>query len=61
MCIRDRFIGVVSIGAFTMIASFIIWLAIKMTIGIRVSEEDEYIGLDQAEVGIPSYPEFVNA
>ena len=56
-----QFIGVVSIGAFTMIASFIIWLAIKMTIGIRVSEEDEYIGLDQAEVGIPSYPEFVNA
>ena len=55
-----QFVGVASIGAFTMIASFIIWFVIKMTIGIRVSEEDEYVGLDQAEVGIPSYPEFVN-
>jgi Amt family ammonium transporter len=55
-----QLIGVASIGAFTMIASFIIWFVIKMTIGIRVSEEDEYVGLDQAEVGIPSYPEFVN-
>lgn len=56
-----QLIGVASIGAFTMTASFIIWFVIKKTIGIRVSEEDEYIGLDQAEVGIPSYPEFVNA
>ena len=56
-----QFIGVASIGAFTMTASFIIWFVIKKTIGIRVSEEDEYVGLDQAEVGIPAYPEFVNA
>jgi len=55
-----QLVGVVSIGAFTMIASFFIWFVIKLTIGIRVSEEDEYTGLDQAEVGIPSYPEFVN-
>ena len=56
-----QLIGVASIGAFTMTASFIIWFVIKKTIGIRVSEEDEYVGLDQAEVGIPAYPEFVNA
>ena len=56
-----QLIGVLSIGAFTMTASFVIWLILKKTIGIRVSEEDEYIGLDQAEVGIPSYPEFVNS
>jgi len=41
--------------------SAIIWLALKATIGLRVSEEDEYIGLDQAEIGVPSYPEFVNS
>ena len=55
-----QFIGVAAIGAFTMIASFFIWFVIKMTVGIRVSEEDEYLGLDQTEVGIPAYPEFVN-
>jgi len=56
-----QFIGVVSIGAFTLTASFVVWFILKKTLGIRVSEEDEYIGLDQAEVGIPAYPEFVNA
>ncbi|WP_371396623.1 ammonium transporter [Fretibacter rubidus] len=56
-----QFIGVVSIGAFITLASLVIWFIMKVTIGIRVSEEDEYIGLDQAEVGIPAYPEFVNS
>ena len=51
--------GVIAIGAFVFAISFVIWAAMKFTIGIRVSEEDEYVGLDQAEVGIPSYPEFV--
>jgi len=31
---------------------------INMVVGIRVSEEDELIGLDQAELGMDSYPEF---
>ncbi len=56
-----QLIGVLAIGAFMMAASFIVWMVLKMTMGIRVSEEDEYIGLDQAEVGIPAYPEFVNS
>lgn len=56
-----QFIGVVSIGAFITAASFVIWFIMKVTIGIRVSEDDEYTGLDQAEVGIPAYPEFVNS
>lgn len=51
--------GIAAIGAFIFIASFIIWAAMKFTFGIRVSEEAEYVGLDQAEVGIPAYPEFV--
>lgn len=52
-------LGVVSIGAFIFAASLILWTVMKLTIGIRVSEEDEYIGLDQSEIGVPSYPEFV--
>jgi len=54
-----QLIGVLATAVFVSTASAIIWFAMKATIGIRVSEEDEYLGLDQAEIGVPSYPEFV--
>ncbi|MBL6942132.1 MAG: ammonium transporter, partial [Rhodospirillales bacterium] len=50
--------GVVAIGGFVIVASTIAWLALKFTVGIRVSEEDEMLGLDQAELGMEAYPEF---
>jgi len=50
--------GVVAIGGFVIVASSILWFILKMTIGIRVSEEDEMLGLDQAELGMEAYPEF---
>ncbi len=53
-----QFIGVAAIGAFTFAASTIVWLILKATIGIRVSEEDEALGLDKSEVGVEAYPEF---
>jgi Amt family ammonium transporter len=53
-------LGVIAIGAFIFAVSLLIWFVMKLSIGIRVSEEDEYAGLDQAEIGVPSYPEFVN-
>ena len=52
-------LGILAVAVFVSIVSTIIWFALKLTIGLRVSEEDEYIGLDQAEIGVPSYPEFV--
>ena len=55
-----QLMGVLATAVFVSAISAIIWLALKATIGIRVSEEDEYTGLDQAEIGVPSYPEFVN-
>ncbi len=51
-------IGVISVGAFTVIASGILWSLLKATIGIRVDEEEELIGLDKSELGIEAYPEF---
>jgi Amt family ammonium transporter len=33
-------------------------MALKMVMGVRVSEEDEIAGLDNAELGMESYPEF---
>jgi len=53
-----QFIGVAATGAFVLLASATVWLAIKVTIGIRVSEEDEYRGLDIAEIGMEAYPDF---
>jgi len=55
-----QLIGVVAIGAFVFIASSIIWFGLKKTIGIRVSAEEEHIGLDQGELGVAAYPEFVS-
>ncbi|WP_298037620.1 ammonium transporter [uncultured Desulfuromonas sp.] len=53
-----QFIGVAATGAFVVIASSIVWIALKATIGIRASEEDELRGLDLAEIGMEAYPDF---
>lgn len=53
-----QLMGIVAIGAFTVITSGILWLVLKYTVGIRVSVEDEHNGLDQAECGLEAYPEF---
>jgi len=53
-----QIIGIVTVGAFVIVLSTIVWLALKFTIGIRASEEDEALGLDRAELGMEAYPEF---
>ncbi|MEO1092529.1 MAG: ammonium transporter [Pseudomonadota bacterium] len=50
--------GVAAFGVFTVVASFVVWGVLKATIGLRISEEDEDAGIDQAELGIDAYPEF---
>ncbi|HAT08864.1 MAG TPA: ammonium transporter [Rhodobiaceae bacterium] len=51
-------IGVISVGIFTMVASGILWSALKATVGIRVEDDGELLGLDKSELGIEAYPEF---
>ena len=53
-----QFIGIVAIGAFMVVTSTVVWLVLKYTVGIRVSEEEEELGLDKAELGMEAYPEF---
>ncbi|MGE0584973.1 MAG: ammonium transporter [Flavobacteriaceae bacterium] len=53
-----QLIGILSVGAFTLIVSAIVWFILKLTVGIRVSEEEEMMGLDKAEIGVEAYPEF---
>ena len=50
--------GVVAMGAFTIVASAIVWLILKFTVGIRLSEEEEALGSDAVELGLEAYPEF---
>lgn len=54
-----QIIGIVAIGAFTVIFSAIVWTILKVTIGIRVDAEDERRGLDIAEHGMEAYSGFV--
>ena len=51
-------IGIVAVGAAAFIGSFIVWTLLKVTIGVRVSEEEEVAGLDMSELGLEAYPEF---
>jgi Amt family ammonium transporter len=53
-----QIIGIATVGAFTLVASGVVWFVINSMVGIRVSEEDELAGLDSAELGMDSYPEF---
>jgi len=54
-------IGLGTIFAWVFSTSLITWLLIKLIMGIRVSEEEEYEGCDVGECGLEAYPEFVGA
>ncbi len=54
----SQLMGLGVIFAWTFVASFIVWLIIKLVMGIRVSEEEEYEGVDLGECGLEAYPEF---
>jgi Amt family ammonium transporter len=53
-----QLVGIVAIGAFTFIASLVVWAILKATVGIRLSDDVEESGIDQAELGMDAYPEF---
>jgi len=55
-----QIIGAATIFAWVFIASLIVWGIIKAVIGVRVSEEDEYKGLDLVDCGVEAYPEFTS-
>ena len=55
-----QIIGALTIFFWVFITSGIVWYALKVLIGIRVTEEDEYRGIDVAECGLEAYPEFTS-
>ncbi len=56
-----QLVGALTIFVWVFGASLIAWLVIKSIMGIRVSAEEEYEGVDLAECGMEAYPEFTNA
>jgi Amt family ammonium transporter len=50
--------GIVVIGIFVFVVSFIVWFILDKIIGLRVSEAEEYDGEDLHETGLEAYPEF---
>ncbi|MBT8444229.1 MAG: ammonium transporter [Gammaproteobacteria bacterium] len=50
--------GIGTIFAWVFVTSLVVWVALKAVIGVRVSEEEEYQGVDLGECGLEAYPEF---
>ena len=55
-----QLIGAATIFVWVFGASTVVWYILKATMGIRVSEEEEFTGVDIAECGMEAYPEFVS-
>ena len=55
-----QLLGIGVIFAWVFGASLVVWFILKAVVGIRVSEEEEYEGVDISECGMEAYPEFVS-
>jgi Amt family ammonium transporter len=55
-----QLIGAATIFVWVFVASLIVWAILKAVMGLRVSEEEEYEGVDYVECGMEAYPEFTN-
>ena len=56
-----QLLGVGAVGAFVLVLSCAAWLALKFTIGLRLSQAEEALGIDKVELGTMAYPETRNA
>ncbi|PHS71658.1 MAG: ammonium transporter [Methylophaga sp.] len=59
--LSGQLIGAATIFAWVFGTSFIVWSVLKMVMGIRVTEQEEYDGVDLSECGMEAYPEFTNS
>ena len=54
-----QLLGVLAVGAFVFGVSWLLWLVLKKTMGVRVSHAVEELGQDAGELGLEAYPEFM--
>ncbi|MFK0734401.1 MAG: ammonium transporter [Gloeotrichia echinulata GP01] len=50
--------GIISVGLFTVVFSYVVWTGIKATVGFRVTHQEEIDGLDKSEHKLEAYPGF---
>jgi len=55
-----QLVGAITIFVWVFAASFVTWLVLKVIMGLRVTEEEEYEGVDLSECGMEAYPEFTS-
>jgi Amt family ammonium transporter len=55
-----QLVGAATIFVWVFATSFVTWLLIRIVMGIRVRQEEEYYGLDIGECGLEAYPEFTS-
>ncbi len=55
-----QLVGMLTIFAWVFGVSLIVWAILKAVFGLRISEQEEYAGVDLAECGMEAYPEFVS-
>ena len=58
--VGGQLVGMLTIFVWVFVSSLIAWFIIKSVIGLRVTEEEEYEGVDLSECGMEAYPEFVS-
>jgi Amt family ammonium transporter len=58
--LSGQIIGALTIFGWVFVTSSIVWFTLKKVVGLRVSEQEEYEGVDITECGIEAYPEFTN-
>ena len=54
-----QLLGILAVGAFVFGVSWLLWLVLKKTMGVRVSHAVEELGQDAGELGLEAYPEFM--
>ncbi|MGI0480790.1 ammonium transporter [Geminocystis sp. CENA526] len=55
----SQLLGIITIGITMIVFSFLFWNILKVTLGLRVSQEEEYLGLDIGEHGMEAYSGFL--
>ena len=59
--IVGQIVGLLTIFVWVFVTSLVVWIAIKAIMGIRVTEEEEFDGVDISECGMEAYPEFTGS
>lgn len=56
-----QIVGLLVIFVWVFVTSLIVWFLLKLVMGVRVTEEEEYAGVDMSECGMEAYPEFTSS